>query len=257
MSVLWFSGRDGAQLAYRESGRGRPLILLHGVMGTGAHWLGGGPGDTLADHGFRLVLPDFRAHGQSAAPHDPSAYPPDVLADDGLALIEHLGLGPGEYDLGGYSLGGRIAVRMLARGARPRRAIVAGQGVAKICGPQDAGLTRRALTALADGTGLPPGSADARIAAWAAQIGAGPRAMLHLLDSLVPTPEDELSRISVPALIVIGDQDERSDADELAALLPAGRFARVPGDHGTAFRAPEFAALMKDFLLAGRAQAVR
>ena len=49
----------------------------------------------------------------------------NVLADDGLALIEHLGLGPGEYDLGGYSAGGRVVVRMLARGAEPGRAIVA------------------------------------------------------------------------------------------------------------------------------------
>jgi hypothetical protein len=47
---------------------------------------------------------------------------------------------------------------------------------------------------------------------------------------------------------VIGDRDERSDADELAALLPAGRFARVPGGHGGAFAAPELAAAIKAFL---------
>ena len=128
MDVPRFAGHDGVQLAYRESGSGRPLILLHGFMGTGSHWLDQGPAGTLAEQGFRLVLPDFRGHGQSARPHDPLAYPPDVLADDGLALIEHLGLSAGEYDLGGYSLGGRIAVRMLARGAEPVRAVVAGQG---------------------------------------------------------------------------------------------------------------------------------
>jgi pimeloyl-ACP methyl ester carboxylesterase len=37
-------------------------------------------------------MPDLRAHGESAKPHDPAAYPPDILADDGFALIEHLGL---------------------------------------------------------------------------------------------------------------------------------------------------------------------
>ena len=132
MDVSWFSGRDGVRLAYRDTGAGRPLILLHGIMGTGEHWLDGGPGGTLADQGFRVILPDFRAHGQSAAPTDPSAYPPDVLADDGLALIEHLGLRTGEYDLGGYSLGGRIAVRLRARGAEPGRAVVAAQGLEKV-----------------------------------------------------------------------------------------------------------------------------
>lgn len=252
MDVSWFSGRDGVQLAYRETGRGRPLILLHGFTGTGEHWLREGPGDALAEQGFRVILPDLRAHGRSASPHSPSAYPPDVLADDGLALIEHLGLTAGEYDLGGYSLGARIVVRVLARGAEPGRAVVAGQGLEKVSGPQGGGANRRVFTALAEGRELPPGSADAKMAHWAMRLGTDPQAMLHLMDSLVPTSEDELRRITIPTLVVIGDEDERSDADKLAALLPAGCFARVPGDHGSAFRAPELAALINDFL-AGRA----
>ena len=248
MDIFKFAGRDDLQLAYREAGSGRPLILLHGFMGTGSGWLDHGPGRSLAETGFRLILPDFRGHGQSARRRDQSAYPPDVLADDALALIGHLGLGAGQYDLGGYSLGGRIVVRALARGAEPGRAVVAGQGLEKIAGPQGGGANRRALTALADGIALPPGSADARIAQWAAKLGADPRALLCLLNSLVPTSEDDLRRITTPTLVVIGDQDERSDADDLAALLPAGRFARVPGGHGGAFMAPEFASVVTAFL---------
>ena len=248
MDVLRFPGRDGAQLAYRETGSGRPLILLHGFMGTGSGWLDRGPAGLLAQHGFRLILPDFRGHGESASPDSALAYPPDVLADDGLALIDYLRLGAGEYDLGGYSLGGRIVARLLARGAQPGRAVVAGQGLAKIAGPQGGGATRRALTALADGVAPPADSADAQIAQWAAKQGADPRALLHVLGSLVPTPEDDLRRITIPTLVVIGDRDERSDADELAALLPAGRFARVPGDHGDSFAAPEFGAVITAFL---------
>jgi pimeloyl-ACP methyl ester carboxylesterase len=246
--ILRFAGRDGAQLAYRETGSGRPLILLHGFMGTGSYWLDQGPATMLAQQGFRLVIPDFRGHGDSARPHDPRAYPPDVLADDGLALIDHLGLGAGQYDLAGYSLGARIAVRMLARGAAPGRAVAAGQGLAKISGPQGGGATQRALAALASGAEPAPGSPEAQIAHWAVQLGADPRALLHVLDSSVPTPEENLRQITTPTLVVIGDRDERSDADELAALLPAGRFARVPGDHGSAFTAPEFAAVITDFL---------
>ena len=176
------------QLAYRETGSGRPLILLHGFMGTGSGWLDRGPADTLAAHGFRLVLPDLRGHGDSARSHDPLAYPPDVLADDGLALIEHLGLGPGQYDLGGYSLGGRIVVRMLARGAEPGRAVVAGQGLEKVSGPQGGGASRRALTALVDGVVLEPGSPDAKMAQWAAATGADPRALLCFSPRSSPRP---------------------------------------------------------------------
>ena len=248
MDISRFAGHDGAQLAYRESGSGRPLILLHGFMGTGSHWLEQGPADALAAQGFRLVLPDLRGHGKSTRSHDPQLYPPDVLADDGLALIEHLGLDAGQYDLGGYSLGGRIVVRMLARGAEPGRAVVAGQGLAKVSGPQGGGATQRGLAALVDGVALDPGSPEAQIAYWAGQVDADPQALLYALGSLVPTPEDDLRRITTPTLVVIGDRDERSDADELAALLPAGRYVQVAGGHGDAFAAPEFAAALQAFL---------
>jgi pimeloyl-ACP methyl ester carboxylesterase len=248
MDTSRFAGRDGAQLAYRETGSGRPLILLHGFMGTGSDWLSRGPAAMLAEEGFRVVLPDLRGHGQSTRSHDPLAYPPDVLADDGLALIEHLGLGAREYDLGGYSLGGRLVVRMLARGAEPGRAVVGGQGLAKVSGPQGGGASHRALTALVDGAALEPGSSEAQLARWARLSAADPQALLHVLSSFVPTPEDSLRRITTQTLVVIGDGDERSDADELAALLPAGSYVRVPGDHGDSFGAPEFGITMKEFL---------
>ena len=248
MDVSRFAGHDGAPLAYRVVGSGRPLILLHGFLGSGSHWLDHGPADGLVEQGFRLVLPDLRGHGQSTRSHDPGLYPPDVLADDGLALIEHLGLDPGEYDLVGYSLGARVVVRLLARGAEPGRAVVAGQGLAKVSGPQGGGTTERALKALVDGVALEPGSAAAKMAHWVGQADADPRALLYVLGSLVPTPEDNLRRITTPTLVVIGDRDERSDADELAALLPAARYVRVPGGHGDAFAAPEFGAAITAFL---------
>jgi pimeloyl-ACP methyl ester carboxylesterase len=139
MGVYRFAGRDGVELACREAGSGRPLVLLHGFMGAGSHMLGYGRASAFAEQGYRVIVPDFCGHGDSAKPHDPAAYPPDVLAEDGLALVEHLGLGDGDYDLGGYSLGGRIVVRMLLRGAKPGRAIVAGQGLAKVSGRKAAG----------------------------------------------------------------------------------------------------------------------
>lgn len=248
MEAYRFAGRDGADLACRETGSGRPLIFLHGFAGGGARMLEHGHIGALAEQGHRLVIPDLRGHGDSAKPHDPAAYPPDVLAEDGLALIEHLGLGDGEYDLGGYSIGARIVVRMLARGARPGRAIVAAQGLAKVSGPQGGGANRRGLAALVDGTPIDPDSPEGVIAHWISRLEADPRALLYVLDSLVPTPEDALREIAVPTLVIIGDQDERSDADELAALLRESRFVRVPGDHGSAFSSPELVTEIRAFL---------
>src|SRR6185295_7551730 len=127
LAVQYFHGRDGARLAYREMGEGRPVVLIHGFFSTASvNWVRYGHAATIAERGYRVVMPDLRGHGDSAKPHEAAAYPPDVLADDGFALIEHLGFT--DYDLGGYSLGGRTTVRLLARGATPKRAIVAGTG---------------------------------------------------------------------------------------------------------------------------------
>jgi pimeloyl-ACP methyl ester carboxylesterase len=139
-------------------------------------------------------------------------------------------------------------VRMLARSARPGRAIVAGQGLANVSGPQGGGANHRVLTALVNGIALEPGSPDARRAEVISRGSADPRVMLHVLDSLVPTSEAALRRIAVPVLVAIGDQDERSDAGQLAALLPDARFVRVPGDHASAFAAPELTIAILAFL---------
>ncbi|MDG3010643.1 alpha/beta hydrolase [Rhodococcus sp. D2-41] len=251
MATRRFTGRDGTELAWHETGAGRPLIFLPGFGGQGSRLLDYGPARALAARGHRVLAPDSRGSGDSAATNGSPRFSPDVLADDGFALIAHLGLGDGDYDLAGYSLGARIVVRMLARGARPGRAIVAGQGLAKISGPQQGGANHRALTAIVDGATIEPDSPEARQAQMISRTGGDPRAMLGVLDSLVPTPEPALRRIDVPTLVAIGDRDERDDADQLAALLPHARFVRVPGDHGSALAAPELAAEMVAFLAGG------
>ena len=201
-------------------------MLLHGFAASGRQWLDHGPAAALADAGHRVILPDLRGHGDSARTRDPACYPPDVLADDGLALIDGLGLD--DYDLGGYSLGGRIVARMLVRGARPARAVVAGQGLAAVSGAAGGDTNRRVLTALASGNRIELGSPDAQSAYWITQLGGDPTALLQVLDSLVATPEEALRQVEIPTLVVVGDQDhDHACASALAAVLPRARFARV------------------------------
>jgi pimeloyl-ACP methyl ester carboxylesterase len=244
--VAFFSGRDGVRLAYREVGEGRPLVLLHGLAGDGTLWLSHGQAETIAARGHRVILPDFRGHGGSARPHEAAAYPIDVLTDDGLALVEHLGLG--DYDLGGYSLGARIAVRMLVRGATPGRVVIGGQGLREVMGVGGgAGTLLRRVIAGA-GT-FAPGSMEERAEQWLRSSGEDPVALLHVLDSIAATPGEQVGRIRVPALVVVGAGDERAaSADELVATLPRATRAVVPGDHGTAPTTPEFTAAVADFL---------
>jgi pimeloyl-ACP methyl ester carboxylesterase len=242
-----FAGRDGPELAYRETGDGRPLVLLHGFTATAMQWLDHGPAVALAERGHRVILPDLRGHGDSARPHDPASYPPDVLADDGLALIDQLGLD--HYDLGGYSLGGRIVLRMLIRGAQPARAVVAGQGLTAVSSTASGGTNRRVLTALAQGDYIEPGSPDAEAAYWIRQLGGDPPALLQVLNSLVPATNEALRQVETPTLVAVGDQDhDHASASALATLLPNARFTQVPGNHWTSLTGPELATAIMTFL---------
>lgn len=246
LPVQHFEGRDGLRLAYRELGRGRPLVLIHGYFSTAqVNWLRYGHAERIAAQGYRLIMPDLRAHGASARPHDASAYPPDVLADDGLALIEHLGLQ--DYDLGGYSLGARTTLRMLARGARPARAILAGMGLEGVLHTAGRGeYFRHVLTNLGS---FERGSVEWMTEAFLNTVGGDPVALLHILDTFVDTPRQALAGIDVPTLVLAGEEDhDNGSADALAEALPSGRHAAVPGNHMSAVTRPELGEAIAGFL---------
>jgi pimeloyl-ACP methyl ester carboxylesterase len=219
---------------------------MHGVTVSGAMWRRHEQAETIAARGYRVILPDFRGHGRSGKPRDPDVYRPDVLACDVLALVEQLGLE--DYDLGGYSLGARVAVRMMVHGATPRRAIVAGHGMRGITG--DGGSTAVMLRRIFAGAGtLERGSSEERMERWLRSTGVDLVALENVLDSIVATTREEIGRIEVPTLVVVGADDERAaTADELAKALPRGTLSMVPGNHVTAPAAPELVAAVIAFL---------
>jgi pimeloyl-ACP methyl ester carboxylesterase len=248
LPVHRFPGPDGVELAWREVGSGRPFLLLHGLMGSGEWLASHGLVPALSERGHRVVIPDLRGHGDSERPHDSARYPPDILADDMLALLGHLGVD--DYDLGGYSMGGKVVLRLLARGARPAHAVVGGQGVDALDAESErTDGHRRLLAAAADGAAFPAGSPEAAMAEWIRQSGVDARAVGLILGTFVATPADAMRLVSVPTLVIVGDRDSRgTSAGSLAALLPRGRLVLVPGDHGTALDAPEFTTAVVEFL---------
>lgn len=241
-----FRGSDGVELAYRELGEGRPVVLIHGYFSTATvNWLRYGHAAAVAAQGYRVIMPDLRGHGDSAKPHDAAAYPPDILADDGFALVDHLGLA--DYDLGGYSLGGRTVMRMLVRGARPARAIVAGMGLDGILHAVGRGdHFRRILTGLGS---FERGTAEWMAEAFLKTTGGDPVALLRVLDTFVDTPRDALARIILPVLVVAGAEDhDNGSAPDLAAALPDSRHVTIPGTHMGAVAKPELGTAIAEFL---------
>jgi len=241
-----FTAPDGEELAWHELGEGRAVVLLHGLFSDAyTNWIRYGHAAAIASRGFRVIMPDLRAHGTSAKPHRASAYPAGILAADGLALIAHIGLE--DYDLGGYSLGARTAVRMVVEGARPRRLIVSGMG---LTGLLDTGARSAHFKAILEGLGTHPrGSPEWMAEAFLKTTGGDPKALLPLLDSFVDTSEAELRAIDLPTLVLQGAEDnDNGSAEALAQLLPHARFVEVPGNHMSAVTKPELGKAIADFL---------
>ncbi|HKT16343.1 MAG TPA: alpha/beta fold hydrolase [Allosphingosinicella sp.] len=248
VSTHHYAARDGVALAWHEMGEGRPIVLIHGLFSNAeVNWIKFGHARTIAERGFRLILPDLRAHGHSGKPHDPEHYPPEILPCDSFELIERLELE--DFDLGGYSLGARTAARMVIGGAKPRRLILGGMGLEGMLQARArAEHFRRILTGLGSfAAGTPQWMAEAFLKTTQGD----PEALLPLLDSFVDTSAPELGAITPPTLVFAGADDrDNGSARALAARLPSARYAELPGNHMSVVTRPEFGIAIADFLAA-------
>jgi pimeloyl-ACP methyl ester carboxylesterase len=114
---------NGINLYYETHGTGRPLILLHGGLGSGEAF---GPILPVLAADRRVIAVDLQGHGRTADIDRPIDI--RLMADDIAALIEHLGFD--QADLMGYSLGGGVAMMTAIRHPElVRRAVVASANI--------------------------------------------------------------------------------------------------------------------------------
>ena len=246
MPASFVSGSGGARIAVHRLGAGRPVLLLHGLFSSAeVNWIKYGTAQRLADAGFEAIMPDLRAHGQSDGPHDPAAYPPDVLVADALALVAALGLN--DYDLLGFSLGARTAVQAVVAGLRPRRLVLGGMGLEGL-----SGWARRSAHFIdaIDRFGTIERGDPAFVAqAFMKTQNVDRVATRLLLQSVRDTPPEALEALTMPTLVVCGaDDGDNGSAPDLAAALPDGRYAEVPGNHMSSVTKPEFGVAITGFL---------
>lgn len=242
----FFAGEGGARLAVHRLGAGRPVLLLHGLFSSAeVNWIKFGTAARLAAAGCEAIMPDCRAHGQSAAPHEPQAYPGDVLVKDALALVRALGLT--DYDLGGFSLGARTAVRAVLAGLAPRRLVLGGMGLSGL-----AGWARRSghfIDAIDRFGTIERGDPAFLAQAFMKTMNIDRLAARLLLQSVDDTKVEALAGIGMPTLVVCGGDDrDNGSAVELAETLPHARYAEVPGNHMSSVTKPEFGEAMAAFL---------
>jgi len=244
--VEFWKASDGIQLAYHEIGEGRPAVLLHGLFSDAVmNWIKFGHAARIAAAGFRVIMPDLRAHGLSGRPHDPEYYPPGILARDLRELIALLGLA--DFDLGGFSLGARTTVEGIGEGLRPRRAVLGGAGLEGLRHWQ-----RRKhffLEAIELFDRVPRGDPHWLSIQFMKSQKVDRVSAALLLESFADAFMDWLQVFTMPTLVVCGSEDDdNGSAAELAATLPNAIFREIPGTHMSSVTKPELGEAIAEFL---------
>ena len=243
-----WTASDGVSLAYRETGEGHPVVLVHGLFSDGpTNWIKFGTAAKLVEAGCRVIMPDLRAHGLSDKPHDPALYSDGVLGRDLAELVAHLDLA--NYDLGGFSLGARTAVRSVLAGLTPRRLVLGGMGLEGLEGwAQRSGFFVDAIDRF---DAIKRGDPDYFAQQFMKTMKVDRVAARLLLGSVDDTPAELLSAVTMPTLVVCGADDrDNGSAPALAAALPDGRYAEVLGTHMSSVTRPELSKAIVRFLAA-------
>ena len=215
--------------------RDEPILLIHGFASSHAvNWVLPLWVKTLTSAGRRTILYDVRGHGRSTKLYDPRDYTMDVLANEALAVMDHLGLD--RIDVMGYSMGARIAAFLQRRAPERLRSLVMG------------GLG----SSLVEGGTLPMGIADAMDApaleslsdphqrmfrAFADATRSDRRALAACIRGARQLmPADAVAQIDCPVLVAVGGHDDiAGDPEALAALIPEAQVLNIEGrDHNRA-----------------------
>ncbi len=235
-----------------------PILLLHGFAGTGRMWA---PVAAALDHRRAVLAPDLPGHG--TAPDGPVTF--------GACVEQVLGQAPARFVLGGYSLGGRVALHVALAAPERVTALVLLGATAGLKDPRDRAARRAADDALADDlerdglegfaerwttqplfAGDPPAARAAQREDISRQRPAALAAALRGIGTGQMAPLwDRLGELRMPVAVVAGERDAkfRAIAGELVAALAHGRLVVVPGaGHGLPREAPRAVAAVLDDL---------
>ena len=249
---------NGINIHYLRTGGSKPpLVLLHGLTGSGACWI---PLARALEAEYDVVMPDARGHGNSSTPLNGYRY--EDYASDVVGLIQGLGLAAPV--LLGHSMGGMTAAVVASQIATAIRGVILADPT--FLSPQrqrevhesDAVEQHRRLLSLDKGDVL--AQARVRHAHRRPEIielvaEARLKTRIGAFDVLTPpNPEYHrlVSAIDVPILLVIGDNGVVSleTARELQNLNPRLRVEQIQdAGHGLPYDQPErFEAVVRSFL---------
>lgn len=235
---------NGLDLHYLDVGEGFPIVFVHGYTGNLRNWDLQIP--LVLSQGYRAILLDLRGHGDSGKPTQPEEYTLGLMAEDVYRLVERLSLD--QCCLIGHSMGGMIAQRLILAHPDPFRALVLVDTAAEVS--DELNNERRArLARIARERGLEavfqelirsdPLAAELRaepdaFEAWRRQFLLTSReAYVHCADAISNRESllDEVHAISVPTLIVCGEDDETyvGPSHRMHERIPGSELAIIAG----------------------------
>jgi len=198
----------------------RPVVLVHGLGGSAATtWQQNGWMDLIADAGRPVIGIDLLGHGNAEKPHDPEAY-----RDLHQHVLDQLPAEP--VDAIGFSLGARVLLECaIASPDRFARLVLTGVGanLFEVRNEHHAKIAD-AIEGKAD-----PTDPFSRYFADLTNDPAGdPEALRALLKSpgAKLTPE-RLAPVTMPVLVLLGDQDFAGPADPLVDALTDVQFREL------------------------------
>ena len=228
---------NGANIYYVDEGSGPPILLVHGFASSiEGNWRFTGVIDALVASGRRVVALDCRGHGKSDKPHDPAAYGTNTMAQDAVALMDHLRIE--RADLMGYSMGGYIATSLVIHHPdRFRSAVIGGAGERVLTGDFDAIATTHIADALDSPDGATANPIAKQFRTFAEANGNDLKALAAVMRAGRPRVDaSKLSGISIPVLVIAGESDPLvGNVARFAEAIPGSRLTKLPGDHLTVF----------------------
>jgi pimeloyl-ACP methyl ester carboxylesterase len=225
---------DGLNFVYFDEGNrdGIPVLLIHGFASTAnVNWVNPGWLKTLGEAGYCVVALDNRGHGASDKPHDPEAYRPWVMAEDAIALLDHLHIS--EANVMGYSMGARISAFLaLAHPERVRSLVFGGLGIGMTDGVGDWDPIADALLAPSlDEVSHPRGHMFRAFAEQTKSDRVALAACIRGSRDLIS--RKDIATITAPTLIGVGTRDDIAGSpQELAGLMRNAEALDIPNrDH--------------------------
>jgi pimeloyl-ACP methyl ester carboxylesterase len=251
---------NGTHLYYQVTGKGQPLLLIHGLGASARDWE---PQVAYFAPRYQVVTPDVRGHGQSDKPPGPYSVP--LFASDTGALISGLGIGPAHVV--GISMGGMIAFQLAVDSPElVRSLVIVNSGPALLVKSLAAHwqIQKRQLAVRAFGMGrlaqmlaprlFPEPEQEAlRIRFVQHWTENDPRAYRAATSALVNwSVADRLGEIRCPVLVIASDEDYTpvSAKEAYVALMPHAELAVIDdARHAVTVERPEeFNAVLEAFL---------